>query len=166
MYADTLSTMMSLYQSCRVGSKKTQWPATSGSRSLSSRGSEGVPITAFGKWNSAGTESSWPVFQIGSSPHCVKYDLNFSRVGVSGAVTAPGHSATPSSSPSPDEYHGRCRYTRTPLPRRTAVFTLVLSWCSAPNTGTTYNTSGAMGRAELGTFTTTWSLARVICTDS
>ena len=57
----------------------------------------------------AGTGASEPASQSGSSPHWVMNSLPASRCASLGGASACGHSTTPSSSPSPEEYQGRLR---------------------------------------------------------
>src|SRR5436190_16824965 len=86
--------------------------------------------------------------QRGSMPHSlVNFFSNSAASEPKG--TAAGFSVTPSSSPAPDENHGRSMYTRKP-PQRREDF----AFGSAPlrihwNSGTMYSGFGLSGRAEL-----------------
>src|SRR5215213_1707753 len=148
---------MSQNHSPRSSSYSTACPTTDtrGSSSVltssSSASPEATPV-ARGKCSADGPAGVGGAAQIGSRP---QRETKLS-IDSGGSWCQSGHSTTPSSSPTPDENHGRSRYTRSPLPRRRLTCTCGSPRApprSQPNVGTTYSTRGAAGRALLGTCT-------------
>src|SRR4051794_32999498 len=79
---------------------------------------------------------------MGSRPNCVA-NFTSAPVGLSWKLGM----TTPSSSPLPETFQGRPRYTRTALDVRVTV----VPFATRSQIGSTYQTSGGAGRAELRT---------------
>src|SRR6185503_10838778 len=121
VYAAPASISRSQYQSLRAASYPTAWPATwklfAGASGSSSR-LRSVVFVSVASLNAAraGLKVVGPDLYIGSWPQSETYIFVVSSGG-----NAPVQMTTPSSSPSPEENHGRSRYARRPPPLRSLV---------------------------------------------